>query len=125
MLSYIILLLSLFISVTASPVNLTVSRDSLSEAALTWSPPISNSPIVQGYDVFYYDELSDGTSLMSVDVGNNTMVILDGLDPELSYTVLVVAYGGDLPSNNISGTISEGIFFSQCMIIHIMCMHII
>ena len=88
--------------------NLTVSRDSLHEAIITWFPPISNSPIVQGYDVFYYDELSDGTSLMSVDVGNNTMVILDGLDPELSYTVLVVAYGGDLPSNNISDTISKG-----------------
>ena len=57
----------------------------------------------------FYDS-SNGTRL-SIDVGDSTTATIKDLDPELNYTVFVVAYGGDLPSaasNRIN--ISEGTY---------------
>ena len=86
--------------------NVLLMRTSFSEAVLSWSPPASNSHIVQGYEVFY--KSSNGTRL-SEDVGNSSMIILNALDPELNYSAFVVAYGGDLPSAASSSvSISQG-----------------
>ena len=56
----------------------------------------------------FYDS-PNGTRL-SIDVGNNTMTTIKNLDPELNYTVFVVAYGGYLPSAaSDKSNISEGL----------------
>ena len=89
-------LLFFFLIVTGIPTNLIISRPGFHQANISWSPPVSNNPIVQGYEVFY--DSPNGTRL-SIDVGaDNTMTTIENLDPELNYTVFVVAYGGDLPS---------------------------
>ena len=91
---------------TNPPTNVLLMRTSFSQAVLSWSPPASNSPIVQGYEVFYE---SPNDTRLNEDVGNSTMILLDDLDPELSYSAFVVAYGGDLPSAaSNSVNISEG-----------------
>ena len=56
----------------------------------------------------FYDS-PNGTRL-SIDVGDNTMTTIKNLDPELNYTVFVVAYGGYLPSAaSDKSNISEGL----------------
>ncbi len=91
---------------TNPPTSVVSMRSSFSQAILSWSPPASNDPIVDGYEVFY--DSPDGIRL-SDDVGNTNMIILDSLDPELFYTAFVVAYGGDLPSTASSlVNITEG-----------------
>ena len=98
--------LDLFYVATNPPTYVLLTRTSFSQAVLSWSPPATNNPIVHGYEVFY--ESSNGTRL-SKDVGNSTMILLDALEPELSYSAFVVAYGGDLPSAaSNSVNISEG-----------------
>ncbi len=81
--------------VTDIPTNVTLTRPGFQQAIINWSPPISNNPIVQGYDVYY--ESPNGTRL-SINVGNSTVTTINNLDPLLNYTVFVVAIGGDLPS---------------------------
>ncbi len=101
------LLLFFILIVTDIPTNVTITRPGFQQAIINWSPPISNTPIVQGYDVYY--ESPNGTRL-SNNVGNSTMTTLDNLDPELYYSVFVVALGGDLPSPASSMiNITEGI----------------
>ena len=101
------LLFFFLIIVTGIPTNLIISRSGLQQAIISWSPPVSNNPIVQGYEVFY--DSPNGTRL-SIDVGNITMTTIENLDPELNYTVFVVAYGGDLPSAaSDKSNISEGL----------------
>ena len=39
---------------------------------------------------------------------NTTELNVTSLQPDVNYTVLVVAYGGDLPSEHINTTISQG-----------------
>ena len=100
------LLFFFLIIVTGIPTNLIVSRPGFQQAIISWSPPVSNDPIVQGYEVFY--DSPNGTRL-SIAVGDNTMTTIKNLDPELNYTVFVVAYGGDLPSAaSDKSNISEG-----------------
>ena len=94
-----------FFIVTGTPINMTVMRTSFNQAVLSWSAPASNDPIVQGYEVFY--DLPNGTRL-SEDTGNSSFLTLDNLDPKLTYSTLVVAYGGDLPSEASNINISEG-----------------
>ena len=94
----IALLISL---VTDTPTNLTAMRISLNQGTIKWSPPISNDPVVLGYELFY--DLPNGTR-ESIEV-NDTLITISTLDPVSSYPVFVVAYGGDLPSshsNNIN-----------------------
>ena len=94
----IALLISL---VTDNPTNLMTIRTGLYQGTITWSPPVSNDPVVLGYELFY--DLPNGTR-ESIEV-NDTLIIFSTLDPVSSYSVFVVAYGGDLPSshsNNIN-----------------------
>ena len=70
-------------------------RTGLYQAMLSWSPPTSNDPMVQGYEVFYD---SPNGARRSEDVGNTTVLTVVDIDPALSYTAFVVAYGGNLPS---------------------------
>ena len=50
--------------------------------------------------------LSNGTR---VSIETNTAELnITSLQPDVNYTILVVAYGGDLPSEHINTTISQG-----------------
>ena len=91
----------IFISiVTDTPTNLTVMRIGLYQGIVSWSPPVSNDPVVLGYELFY--DLPNGTR-ESIEV-NSTLITFSTLDPESSYPVFVVAYGGDLPSSHSNNT---------------------
>ena len=86
-----------FISiVTDTPTNLTAMRIGLYQGIVSWSPPVSNDPVVLGYELFY--DLPNGTR-ESIEV-KDTLITFSTLDPESSYPVSVVAYGGDLPSSH-------------------------
>ena len=97
-------MLSLKLLVTNKPTNLTHIRTGLTSALLTWSPPINNTPVVIGYEVFL--DISNGTRV-SMET-NTTELNITLLQPDVNYTVFVVAYGGDLPSDHINTTISQG-----------------
>ena len=91
--------------VTGTPTNLTVMRIGHKQAIVSWSPPVSNDPVVLGYELFY--DLPKGTR-ESIEV-NNTLITLSTIDPVSSYPVFVVAYGGDLPSNRSNNeTLHQG-----------------
>ena len=96
----------IFISiVTDTPTNLTAMRIGLNQGIVSWSPPVSNDPVVLGYELFY--DLPNGTR-ESTEV-YDTKLTLSTLDPESSYPVFVVAYGGDLPSSHSNNkTLQEG-----------------
>ena len=91
--------------VTDTPTNLIAMRTGLYQGNVSWSPPVSNNPVVLGYELFY--DLPNGTR-ESIEV-NDTLMTFTTLDPVTSYSVFVVAYGGDLPSNRSNtGTLQEG-----------------
>ena len=96
----------IFISiVTDTPTNLTAMRIGLNQGIVSWSPPASNDPVVLGYELFY--DLPNGTR-ESIEI-NSTLITLSTLDPESSYPVFVVAYGGDLPSSRSNNeTLQQG-----------------
>ena len=79
-------------------------RTGLYQAMITWSPPINNDPVILGYEVFY--DLPYGARLS--EETNGTIFLFSSLDSEFSYPVLVVAYGGDLPSDHCIETIEQG-----------------
>ena len=80
-------------------------RTGLYQGMVSWSPPVSNNPVVLGYELFY--DLPNGTR-DSIEV-NDTLMTFSTLDPVSSYPVFVVAYGGDLPSSRSNnGTLQEG-----------------
>ena len=80
-------------------------RIGLYQGIISWSPPVSNDPVVLGYELFY--DLPNGTR-ESVEV-NGTLMTFSTLDPVSSYPGFVVAYGGDLPSSRSdNGTLQEG-----------------
>ena len=80
-------------------------RTGLYQGIVSWSPPVSNDPVVLGYELFY--DLPNSTR-ESIEV-NDTLITISTLDPESSYPVFVVAYGGDLPSNHSNtGTLRKG-----------------
>ena len=90
-------------------------RIGLCQSIVSWSPPVSNDPVVLGYEVFY--DLPNGTR-ESIEV-NDTLITLSTLGPESSYPVFVVAYGGDLPSDHSnSETIQQGnlLKVSNCLL---------
>ena len=89
--------------VTDTPTNLTVMRIGLYQGIVSWSPPVSNDPVVIGYELFY--DLLNGTRV-SIEV-NSTLITFSDLDPESSYPVFIVAYGGDLPSNRSNNEILQ------------------
>ena len=88
-----------FLLVTDTPTNFTATRTGLQTAFVSWTAPASNTPPVEGYEVFYESESGVRTS------GGNTTatqvnLTLSSLEPDFSYTAFVVAFGGDLPSNH-------------------------
>ena len=89
--------------VTDTPINLTVMRVGLYQSIVSWSPPVSNDPVVLGYELFY--DLPNGTR-ESIEV-NDTLITFSTLDPESNYSVFVVAYGGDLPSSHSRSEIMQ------------------
>ena len=83
-----------FLLVTDTPTNFTATRTGLLTVETSWTAPASNIPPVEGYEVFYENELGVRTS------GGNTTVpqvglMLSSLEPDVSYTAFVVAFGGD------------------------------
>ena len=87
-----------FLLVTDTPINFTATRTDLQTAFAFWTSPTNNTPPVEGYEVFYESESGVRTS------GGNTTapqvnLTLNSLEPDVSYTAFVVAFGGDLPSN--------------------------
>ena len=97
-------MLSLQSLVTDTPTNLTYIRTGLTSVLLTWSPPINNTPVVIGYEVFL--DISNDTRV-SMET-NTTELNITSLQPDVNYTALVVAYGGDLSSEHINTAISQG-----------------
>ena len=86
-----------FLLVTDTPINFIATRTGLRTAFTSWTAPTSNSPPVEDYEVFYGSESGVRTS------GGHTTAMqvnlsLSSLEPNVSYTAFVVAYGGDLPS---------------------------
>ena len=94
--------------VTDTPTNLIAMRTGLYQGNVSWSPPVSDDPVVLGYELFY--DLPNGTRKSVED--NSLMIMLSTLDPVSSYPVFVVAYGGDLPSSRNTETLQEGKKFS-------------
>ena len=100
-----IILSSFLYIVTDTPTNLTVMRNGVYQGIVSWSSPVSNDPVVLGYELFY--DLPNGTR-ESIEV-NSTLITFSTLDPESNYPVFVVAYGGDLPSSHSNNkTLQEG-----------------
>ena len=97
-------MLSLQSLVTDAPTNLTYIRTDLNLILLIWSPSINTIPAVIGYEVFL--DISNGTRI-SMET-NTTELNITSLQPDVNYTALVVAYGGDLPSERINTAISQG-----------------
>ena len=86
------------------PTDLNSTRTDLTSVLLTWSPPINNIPAVIGYEVFL--DISNGTRVNMET--NTTELNITSLKPDVNYTAFVVAYGGNLPSEHINTTISQG-----------------
>ena len=64
---------------------------------MTWSPPVNNNPLIDGYEVFY--DVNDNTS--SVGVTNYTELIISGLYRSQNYSFFVVSHSNEeytLPS---------------------------
>ena len=84
--------------VTDTPRNFIAIRAGHDTAYTSWTAPASSIPSVERYEVFYDSQYDDWTS-----GGNATApqvsLILDSLEPNITYTAFVVAFGGDLPSN--------------------------
>ena len=103
-------LLSLYI-VTDVPTGLMFTRTAIASVLVSWSAPVTSTP--SGYEVFVINT-NDGTS--QSDETTDTQLLLTLTSSDTNYTVLVVAYGEDLPSESISVTIPNG-KFKYCNII--------
>ena len=93
MLLYNIVIITL---VTDTPTSLNSTRTGLTSVLLLWSPPTINISTVIGYEVFL--NLPNGTRI-SIET-NSTQLTLTSLQPDNNYSIFVVAYGGDLPSDH-------------------------
>ena len=85
------------IIVARKPVNVTAMWINFSDALVTWSPPVINNPLIDGYKVFY--GVNDNT--FSVEVTNYTELIISGLCSSQNYSFHVVSYSNEeytLPS---------------------------
>ena len=87
------------------------TRTGIASVLVSWSAPITSTP--SGYEVFVINT-NDGTSQSNETT--DTQLLLTLTSPVTNYTVLVVAYGEDLPSESISVTIPNG-KFKYCNII--------
>lgn len=84
-------------AVTGTPLNVAVTKETATSARVSWSTPASNSPPVAGYEVFYQTETNVTTSGGETSASQLSLVLTE-LDSTTSYSVFVVAFGGDLPS---------------------------
>ena len=75
----------------------TATRTGPQTASASWTAPASNSPPVNGYEVFIETEFGVRTSGGST-TSSQLSLTLSSLTPDVVYTAFVVAYGGDLPS---------------------------
>ena len=88
-----------FLLVTDTPINFIATRAGLHTAITSWTAPASNIPSVEGYEVFYKSEYGTMTSGGNT-TAQQTSFVLSSLEPNVRYTAVVVAFGGDLPSNH-------------------------
>ena len=86
-----------FLLVTDTPTDFTATRTALQTAFVSWTAPASNDPPVEGYEVFYESE-SGVRSSGGITTATQVNLTLSSLEPNVSYTAFVVAFGGDLPS---------------------------
>ena len=102
----------MFIIVSRKPVNVTARWINPSDVLVTWSVPVNNNQIIDGYEVFY--GVSNDT--FSAGVTNNTQLIISGLYSNQNYSFFVVSYSNEehtLPSQwsdiaaLIAGTFSK------------------
>ena len=97
-----------FSIVTDTPTNFTATRIGLQTAFVSWTAAAITDPPVEGYEVFYERESGARTS------GGNTTatqanLTISSLEPNVSYTAFVIAFGGNLPSaHSNSATIPAG-----------------
>ena len=88
------------IIVAKKPVNITAKWISLSDVLVTWSPPVNNNPLIDGYEVFY-DVNDCDCKTFSVGVTNYTELIISGLCSTQNYSFFIVSYSNEehtLPS---------------------------
>ena len=100
--------------VTDAPNGLTFTRTGISSVLVSWSAPITSTP--SGYEVFVINT-NDGTSQSNETT--DTQLLLNLTSPVTNYTVLVVAYGEDLPSESISVTIPNGKKYMSIILLYI------
>ena len=99
--------------VTGTPTNFIATRTGLQTAETSWAAPSSNTPPVGGYEVFFESESGVWTSGGSV-AAPQTSLNLSSLEPNISYTAFVVAFGGDLPSRHSNtANLSAGKIWSR------------
>ena len=99
--------------VTDAPTGLTFTRTGISSVLVSWSAPITTP---SGYEVFVINT-NDGTSQSNETT--DTQLLLTLTSPDTNYTVLVVAYGEDLPSESISVTIPNGKKYLSIILLYI------
>ena len=92
-----------FSSVAGTPTGVTVSRNALTRATVSWTAP-SQTPA--GYELFY--QVTGGGSRISGGNISNTELTLTGLTLGETYSMFVVAYGAEgvpvLPSAHSNTT---------------------
>ena len=88
-----------FLLVTDTPRNFTATRTGVHTAFTFWTAPASNTPSVDGYEVFYENEYGIRTSGGNI-TAPQVSLILNSLEPSVRYTAYVVAFGSDLRSNS-------------------------
>ena len=103
-----------FLLVTDTPRNFIAARDGLHTAFTAWSAPASNIPAVEGYEVFYESEYGVRAS-GGITTAQQLSLELSSLEPNVTYTAFVVAFGGNLPSNP---TCSNTATISNSKILH-------
>ena len=88
------------IIVAKKPLNVTAKWITSSKVLVTWSPPVNNNPLIDGYEVFYGVNDCD-CKTFSVGVTNNSELIINGLCSNQNYSFFVVSYSNEnntLPS---------------------------
>ena len=92
------------IVVARKPVNVTAKWINSSDVLVTWSPPVHNNPLIDGYEVFY-DVNDCDCKTFSVGVTNYTQLIIRGLCSSQNYSFFVVSYSNK--NNTLSSEWSD------------------
>ena len=78
------------IVVARKPVNVTAKWINSSDVLVTWSPPVNNNPLIDGYEVFYGVKDYDYKTF-SIEVTDYTQLIISGLCNSQNYSFFVVS----------------------------------